>query len=266
MTTTSTEICENVLKAIKAYNIEHGIAPTESALIDHLLARQIELRDAYEDVHAKLGNKPMVIRALFDILLGASLHWNPAKMAKARQDRAALEAVNQRIATVAADLAGLLEKRRHLENTSGFISETSEHIVDHIDQAGSMNGWYQSRLAAPLKALAGQYDYKYWPPLDEILRALSDQAAQAQVVATDSMTEAATNGQNPSNKDFFWAIFSGLERMAPEYGGLLPPGFRLKDSTMASLGNCLLDLNGDELVGADYVKTVRTRFEKSRNV
>lgn len=266
MTTTATEICENVLKAIKADNIEHGIVPKESALVDQLLARQLELRDAYEDIHAKLGNEPMVIRVLFYILLGASLHWNPAKMAKARQDRDALEAVNQRIAIVAAELADLLEKRRHLENTSGFISETNDHIVDVIDQAAAENGRYQSYLAAPLRSLACQYNCRYWPRLDEILWTLSEQAAQAPIVATDSMTDAGTKGKRASKKDFFRAVFSELEMATAEYGGLLPRGFRLKDATMASLGNCLLDLSGDEVVGEDYVKTVRTRFEKNRNV
>lgn len=48
------QICENLLIKGKRYNNEHHILPSENAVADRLLARGVELRDAYEELHGNL--------------------------------------------------------------------------------------------------------------------------------------------------------------------------------------------------------------------
>lgn len=39
----STQVCEDALRADKAYNVENAILPSENRIIDRLLTRRVEL-------------------------------------------------------------------------------------------------------------------------------------------------------------------------------------------------------------------------------
>lgn len=262
--TDPTQLCEEALRADKAYNIEHEILPSENRIIDRLLARRLELVEAYAEIHEKLHARPYGIKTMLGIVTNVAAFWNPQKVADARDARNRLDQVNREIAELAMDLAGLLEERSEVGNTSGFASDTHYHIVDVIDAASSENGFYRLHLKDELKPLSSRYDLKYWPSLAEVVRVIGQDADDAGTRATNSLTRAATTGSRGSRADFFKALFQLIKENGEGSHTHIPRNFKLSDNTLASLANCALDLGPDDLVDGAYVKRLRQRQQSGR--
>ncbi|MGB5784974.1 MAG: hypothetical protein WBH11_06305 [Stenotrophomonas geniculata] len=258
-TTSPQQACEAILIEEKRYNIEHSIWRSKNAVADRLLARRVELRDAYDELYKKLHPHPSALKVFLDLLLSTAAIWSPEKIAQARVARDELAGVNRQIARKAKELAELLERRTDLTNTSGFSSETHYHVCDVIEAASEHNYLFNSWVKERLDALRGQFDLKYWPSLDQFLRALAADAESAGMEATDPLTAAATVASRPSRADFFKALFAAIEESSGRNYGQLPKDFKLTDSTLASLANCALDLGPDELADSAYVKRLRQR-------
>jgi len=262
--TDPTQICEDILRADKAYNIEKAILPSENRIIDRLLDRRLELVDAYAEIHEKLHARPYGTQMMLGIITNVAAFWNPERVAEARDARDRLKQVNREIAELAMDLAGLLDERSEIGNTSGFASDTHYHIVDVIDAASSENYLYRWHLKEELKPLGSRYDLKYWPSLTEIVRVIGQDANFAGTGATDPLTRAATTGSRGSRADFFKALFELIKENGTASHGHIPRGFKLSDSTLASLANCSLDLGPNDMVDAAYVKRLRQRLRDER--
>nr|WP_245336465.1 hypothetical protein [Stenotrophomonas sp. PvP093] len=252
-------VCENLLLEGKRYNIEHHILPSENAVAERLLARGVELKDAYDKLHEKLHPRPPALQVFLGLVLSTAAFWNPQKMQEARAARSDLANVNEQIARKAAELAELLDQRSDLHDTSGFSSETHYHVGDVIEAASQNNYLSQSYVQEKLDALRGQFDMKYWPSLGDFMRALASDAEVAEMAATDPLTAAATAATRPSKADFFKALFASIEENSAENYGQLPREFKLTDRTLASLANCALGLGPDELVGEACVKRLLQR-------
>lgn len=266
LTTDPTQICEDALRADKAYNIENEILPSEVRIIDRLLARRLELVEAYDEICEKLNGRSHGVSTMLGIVTNVAAFWNPEKVADARDARDRLVEVNREIAELAMDLAGLLEERSEISNSSGFASNTHYHVVDVIDAASTDNGFYRFHLQEELKPLSARYDLKYWPTLAEFVRVIGQDANFAGASATDSLTRAATTGSRGSRADFFKALFALIRENANSNPGYIPRGFKLSDNTLASLANCALDLGPDDLVDAAYVKRLRQRVREARKL
>ena len=107
------------------------------AVADRLLARGVELRDAYGELYEKLHPRPPALKVFLDLLLSTAAFWSPEKIAEARVAREELASVNRQIARKAEELVQLLERRTDLNNTSGFSSETHYHVCDVIEAAST---------------------------------------------------------------------------------------------------------------------------------
>lgn len=250
------QACESILIEGQRDNIEHGILPSENTVADHLLDRRLELKDAYDELHQKLHLHPPALKAFLDLLLNTAAFWSPEKMAQARNVRDKLVPLNKQIAQTAQELATLLERRSDLHNTSGFRSDTHNHVCDVIEEASRDNYLFNSYVKERLGAIRGQFDLKYWPSLDQFLRELGADAEAASVEATDPLTAAATVASRPSRADFFKMLFAAMKDARND--GWLPNNFRLTDSTLASLANCALNLGPCE-IDSTYVKRLRQR-------
>lgn len=251
-------ICEGILTEEKHYKIEHGIHHSEISIIDRMLTRHIELKDSYSELYEKLYQHPPALQVFFDLLLGTSALWSPEKIAQARTKRDELADVNRKIAKKAEELAELLERREDLNNTSGFCSQTHYDVCDVIEAASVHNHWFGHSVKSPLKALSGRFDGKYWPSLDQFVRVLAVDAENAGIEPTSRVTAAATATRR-SLAGFFKALFAALESNSAQNYGKLPHGFKLTDGTLASLANCALGLQSDDLVDSTYVKRLRQR-------
>lgn len=259
-----TQVCEDVLREEKAYNIEHAIWPSVNRIFDRLLDRRLELVSAYAEIHAALHARPHAIKAMFEAVAEAAAFWNPEKVAEAREARTRLGEVNREIADLARSLSALLDEREEIGNKSGFASDPKYHIVDVIDAASIDNGFYRSFLKEELSRLSHRYDLKYWPGLAEIVKVIGQDADLAGVAATDELTRAATTGSRGSRADFFKALLAAIEQRSTGSFGDLPRGFALSDNSLASLANCALDLGPDALVDAAHVKRLRQRERERR--
>lgn len=259
-TTTPQQACENILIDEKRYNTERGILRSENAVIDRLLTRSLELKSAYGELHEKLHSRPPTLGVFLGLLLSTAAFWSPARIAKSRAQRDELVETNRQIGRKAEELAKLLEQRTQLHETSGFSSHTHYHICDVIEAAAGNHSLFNAYVKDRLDALCGQFDLKYWPSLDQVVRALAADADSATLEATDPLTRAATTGTRPSRTDFFKALFAAIEENSAQNGGYLPDDFRLSDGALASLANCALDLGPDELADSAYVKRLRQRL------
>ncbi len=253
------KICESLLLEGKRYNNERHILPSENTVADRLLAREIELQDAYEELHDKLHAHPPALQVFLGLVLSTAAFWNPEKIQEARAARSDLANVNQQIARKAAELATLLEQCSDLHDTSGFSSDTHYHVCNVIEAASRHNYLYKSYLHEKLAALRSQFDLKYWPSLGKFLQELASDAEKAVMEAMDPLTAAATSAARSSKADFFKALFAAIEESSAESYGQLPRGFKLTDRTLASLANCALDLGLHDLVDDAYMKRFRQR-------
>ncbi len=253
-------ICENLLVEGKRYNNEHHILPSENAVANRLLARGIELKDAYEELHGKLHAYPHALQAFLGLVLSTAAFWSPERIQESRIARNDLENVNRQIAKKADELAMLLEQRDDLHDTSGFSSDTHYHVCNVIEAACGHNYLFKSYVLKHLGSLRAQYDLKYWPSLSDFLQELASDAEKAVIEASDSLTAAATAAVRSSRADFFKALFAAMEENGAENYGQLPRGFKLTDRTLASLANCALDLGPDDIVDDAYMKRLRQRM------
>ena len=257
-----TEFCEAILRSEIAYNSENNVVPSESAVAERLLGRRIEMMPVYTELHRKLAPDERAIRVFLGVILSATF-WDLEAIAEARAARARLEEVNVEIAETAAELVQLLREREELHNQSGFHSNTEYHPLNLIDRAGEDVYLYKSYVREPLKATR-TYDLKYWPRIADCIAVLGRDAEDAEIEASDEITEAATNASRKGLADYLKAIFAAIETRRQGLPILLPLDFKLSDASFAALVNCSLDLGADDGVGADFVKGVRQR-ERARN-
>ncbi|MFP5085573.1 hypothetical protein [Acinetobacter pittii] len=260
--TKALQACEAILLDKKARNIQANILPSENIIIDRLLARNGELRDVYSELYSKLGKDLLALRRILELIVEITFSHNPDQVMKSRSAQKQLNEVNQQIAVKAHELADLLESRSELINTSDFTTPTHYHIGDVIREASRSNPHFRSHLQAELKLLQGRFDFKYWPQLHELMRVIAEDARVALPTAIDSITEAATSGERASLADYFRALFEAIECNRQKEYGFLPDDFKLTDSSIATLVNCALPLEPEEMIDGPYVKNFRSRERK----
>ncbi|MCG8910286.1 hypothetical protein [Pseudomonas sp. DP-17] len=256
------QICEDILRKDLEYNREHNnIWPSANRIIEGMLARRHELTDAYEELYSLFGEKPGALKAFLEELSYTPVLYSEAKISKARQDRKDLLNINTRIAELSKALAELLAKRQELQDTSDFRSETLYHILDAIHLAAKQTKHYefQWHVQEHIESLQGQFDLKYWPALAAVIDAIGADARNAEVSASDSGTEAATQSPRPGLSDFVRAFMEKLKKNTD-----IPKRTPVSDSTLASLINCALELDAERLLDADYIKSFRQR-ERGKN-
>lgn len=259
------QICESILNEDRRNNLEKGILRSEVTVIDRLLTRGVELTAVYAELHSKLYRHPFALNDFLGIVLSAAAFWNPEKMAEARVARQSLSEVNQKIARKAVELADLLVQREDLHETSGFRSDTHYHVAEILSAAGQHNHLFASYVQENLDALRRQYDLKYWPTPVEFLEELAANAAAAESEASDPLTAAGTEGKRSSSADFVYALYAGMEENSARNYGRLPRDFKLSDGSVASLMNCALNLNVDDMVDGLYIKRLRQRERERKS-
>lgn len=251
--------CEDILREDKQYNIEHSILPGRNRIIDVMLSRRDELRDAYADIHQAFNGNAIGLQVFFDALLCCVDCWNPKAVAKSRNGRAELIALNQTIARAASTLADLLDQSTDLQEHSGFIADVDYDIMRTLTKAGETNSWFKYTVKDELE-MFNRYDGKYWPSMSDFIRVISDEADEAIVEASDPTTADATRGARGSNTDFFRAFFGRLEDEAESHRFNFPRTLKLKDATIAALATCALNLGPEEMFTSEYIKQLRQRL------
>lgn len=261
------EYCKSLLREEREYNEEHEILASENEVIDQLLERELELTDAFDELHRKLSKHPHAVLMFLRAFVTTAAIWSPDEIRKTRAAKARIIAINDEIAEHAAALSALLDERSELYNTSGFSAGTHYDPCKVIEEAGTGNHYFRSWVSKDFKSLRARFDLKYWPSLSEFMDVLASDAREAELEAYDAIAERATNGFRPSRADFFKAVFEMIEENSKRNGGFIPTNVKISDGTFASLANCAMDLGPEALVDASYVKRLRQRErERSANL
>ncbi|MDU9037057.1 hypothetical protein NHG95_28405 [Pseudomonas corrugata] len=112
--------------------------------------------------------------------------------------------------------------------------------------------------------LTCQYDLKYWPSISEVAGAIGVNAEEAVTVARDPAAGATTESRRPGLAYFLKALKAKLDDIRVRRHGFIPNHFSLSDNPMASLVNCALDFEFDELIEGTFVKRFRQRERKKK--
>ncbi|WP_256586292.1 hypothetical protein [Pseudomonas sp. PONIH3] len=251
--------CETLLHTMMEDLHAKRIWPNVQSIIAGMLKRRIELADVYDEVHAALASTPRALYVFWDAFVHAADGWNPTKNRAARQAREELVGINSRISELADQMAALLDRRDDLHNRSGFSSGTHYHILDIVHEASEHNYQYESYVKDDLERLQYQFDLKYWPALSDVVQAIGTDAERAGVTADDSATAAATESRKSGLSDFVKAFLARVDDNKVRKCGVIPNSFALSDSALASLVNCGLALEFNELVDTDFIKRFRQR-------
>lgn len=255
------QACETILRKDLEYNQARKIWPSVNHVIKRMLERRNELRGAYDELYESLASHPRALESFIDVFTSTPVVWNPEKIREARQARKELSGINAQIAIAAEELAELLARREEIKETSSFSCETFYHPLDALNVAAESesNYLFDSYVKKELGAVRCQYDLKYWPSLDAVVEAIGKDAENAEVYARDPATAAATESRRPGLSDFLKAFFVCLRESSVREHGFIPNTFSPSDNTVASLINCALDLDVDELIDGDFVKRFRQR-------
>lgn len=251
--------CEAILRKEMEYNIAHKIWPSVNRIVERMLARRVELKDAYEEIYSSLARRPRALTAFWDIFVHTPVAWSPDRIRAARQDRDELVELNDQISVAAGHLARLLERRGELDERAVFSSGAAHHVLDFINQASEHNHLHEFHVKEELESLRYNFGLDYWPTLSSLVEAIGLDAENAEVVANDPATAAATESRKPGLSDYVKAVLVRIEENTFSSYGLLPNNFALSDGALASLVNCALDLDADEIVDAAFIKRFRQR-------
>lgn len=253
---TPLQACEDILREEIRYNAEHNIAFSETKVAHRLLSRGVEMRAAYEDLHAKLDAHPPALKVFIGLVLSTAAHWSPAKNAEARTERDRLVELNASIAACAEELADLLERRS--TSSCSFITDTHSSVYEVIEVAAESNHLFNSYVRPDFERL-GHFDGRYWPSLADFVRQVGWNASQAAPQAADALTAAGTESSRPSTADFVRALLKAIEENSARLYGQLPGDFEATNNTLAAITNCALDLGPHELKDGAYIKNIRFR-------
>ncbi|HFK2927228.1 TPA: hypothetical protein ACGY8I_004474 [Aeromonas hydrophila] len=253
-------MCEGMLRKEIEYNEEHNIYPSINATVRVLLRQSRTMAPVYEEL-CDLLPQERYVTSFLDALISAFTFWDEDDMRKAREERDRLVQINEDISDLATRLADLLREREDICNRAGFGCERETGLAALFDRAGEHNPLYTLYPQDEFLRLAHRYEHKYWPSIEDLLNELASDAEQSEVYAHDAETEAGTSSRKPSQYDVLRAFQAKLDEYA--LGGALPSNLRLSDSAMATILNCITELDADSLVTAEYIKSFRQK-ERAR--
>lgn len=196
------------------------------------------------------------------IAIEAAYFYSPEASAKVRDCLREAQEMNGQIGHLARELAELMRRRRELCEAESIHGSEIFSLPQVVDLAGEQNGRYRSYLKSSLDALAGQFDGKYWPALEDLVDIIAEDAFATDVHFHDQVTQAALGSPKRSKLDYLRGFWAALEESTGcSYAGCLPRGFRLTDSMTAALLNSCY---GEELFEATSVKRARQENRQRR--
>lgn len=252
---TLTDPCEDFLRAEKASFLDQRIWPSKVAIIDRLLADSLNLLPVYAELRRRLPDPAHWARVL-EIAIEAAYFYSPEATSEVRDSLRRVQEMNREIGKLSSQLAELMRRRRELCNDESIHGSDLYSLPQAIGLAGEANdGRYRSYLKAPLDALAGQFDGKYWPAIEDLVDLIAEDAFATDVHFHDQVTQAAVGSPKRSKLDYLRGFRTALEESTGcSYAGCLPRDFRLTDSMTAALLNACY---GEELFEASAVKRAR---------
>lgn len=254
--------CHTILLDIQRYNNDRRIYPAWNKIIDRLLVNSLDLNNAYSELHKKLNNHPHALRTVFERLVHLTASFNPGEIGGKRRKNKDLESLNTKIEKTANSLSLLLQQKEALKEREGFSCSGDSSVLRLIMNASNTNGHFNTFVRDNLQQLEGRYDSKYWPELSECLDVLANDIANSHIESIDPIVEAQISKNKAGTlTHFVEAFFEVIDENRSAHYGHVPNDFSLTDSCFATLVNYSLDLEPSELIGSDFIKTIRFRMK-----
>lgn len=225
--------------------------------------RLITRHDEMKNVYAELKEKNVSDQRLWVLLeqcIFAGAFATESNHAALRADHRELQMLSEEISCAAIRLEMMLRRRSDILNKSGSFSiDRLVRLTDYIDEAGQENGLYRNYIQPRLDELNG-FDLKYWPNIADLLQVLGCESTE--VHCLDGATEAIVDARRASLTDFFKEFFRRMHDISDDslYG--LPIGFRLSNSSTATLCNVICDRLPEQIIDEGYIKRLRQRFRE----
>lgn len=238
---------------------EHPVLRSTWPVIERLIARQHEMAPVWEEL-AKKDVTGTRLWVLTEQCIMAAVEGESGEHEAIRADHRELQMLNDEISWMSIKLAQFLDARDALLNRSGhFHVERMLRLTDFINVAGKGNYLYCTRIKPELENLS-HYDLKYWPEMSALLHALGEERTEITFRYTSS--EAIAFARPSLLTDFLRDLFDRICDISDGSVYGLRPGFRLSDASLGTICNVMLDLPGDEVIDAEYVKSARQRLRK----
>jgi hypothetical protein len=260
--TVSTVFCEDILKDLVSDYEQKAIHPDMKMVAKRLLNRSPEMVGVYNEVCSKLKNCYQETHDILKLVLAKAAQYEGGAVRNARDDQKRLKENYEKVAHLALELADLLDERRELYESTEFSRTTHRDIVKVIDLAARNNSYYSSWVKEPLLALRARFDWRFWPELSEVMREIASDSFHAEVRTDDPIVAAILTSNRKSKTDFLRALLHGIAEFKEDNRGSLASNFRLSDKSLASIMNCALDLDSEDLEDAQSVKRARQRIRK----
>lgn len=247
------------LKKRKKMFVNKNILKSEILVIDGVLKKKYLAGDFFDEIYMKLSKKQWQVLISETISLAA--FWNPEKIKKMLDKKNELLVINNEISLLSKKLSVLIKKRSDIAETSGLHVFDCYHIIELIHRAGVENNefLFDSEVKDKLLKLRGEFDLKYWPKVEDIVREISKDAGNTKVDAIDSISVVVMSTNKASKAAFLRGFYKTLKELSDSYSEivLLPSSFSLSDKAIASMVNSVLQLDEKEMADAHYVKRFR---------
>jgi hypothetical protein len=220
----------------------------------------------YDELAGKLSECQQ--KNLWAALLGVAAFWNLEASKSLREDKRTLAKLNASIAKHAQELATLIQERRDICETSGISAYEDYSFLHWVHRSAENNHYYQSYVKEGLQTLSGRFDLKYWPDNHEVVAAIGEFATEAELYENDPWTEELLSSSKHSMADYLRVILKAIEDRKsyspPEC--LLPQDFRLSDDAIATLINCTLDVDPENMLSSENIKRSRQNIRKRKSL
>lgn len=234
---------------------EKSIFRSEQQIIQRLIDRKLECKEAFDELVAKLECYQW--QAYLLTLISTASIWNPSATSELREVKKKLLKLNESIADKADQLASEIKLRAELCGQYSFSTNDTYHIVDLLTLASTSNENYEGWIRERLEPLRGQFDPKYWPKIEDVVQAISRDAQEGRVTAADDITREAISSRKSSHRDFLRALSEAILNNSETYHAFIPNDFRLPGHSISTLANCALGLEENDCIDESDVKATR---------
>ncbi|MCH4295578.1 hypothetical protein MJ923_14815 [Shewanella sp. 3B26] len=237
---------------------------SDYAVIQRLLERYSELESHINIMYQTLTIPQM--NRLIDLVIDAVAFGNEDEVEEVRNTPKELKAINDKIASLAFELAEQLDKRTQFHNKTSFTSNTHYALFKLIEDAGSSNYLFESFLKESLRNTVGPYDLKYYPSIRQVVIQLGVDAKNALIETSSELDLIITRTERPSNADQIRAILEILQFSQKNDGHYsyfrIPDEFEMSNQAIAAFVNVAFDIPFDKLVDDIQVRNAKRKYKQ----
>lgn len=256
------ELVNGYLRAECEHRVTNCIRKSELPVIDRLIKAGSgaganaplpqawrELLELHPRGVQRLGMTCDRWQMVIDQIVSTAAYCHPERIAVLREAIKDINALTREIVDKARDLANKLRERSREMERLGVtplpgtdpldLMEPAAKVASLYDGTGDTHGLYVGFVKPRLHDLRARFDGKYWPTMADLLEALADVQTDVKAVPDDSLSRAATEVRQRSNRDFLRALDQAIGELA-YYNGVT---ISFSDQALAAVANAALGLD-----------------------